>query len=329
MNLFGRCASVIIVASLTSAWADKGPRPLPKQPVIPAATAASIPDAGHLVSYKTTDDHLVVARLTKTGPKELLRTPFSYPAEEEWVSSTTLALVNVGDDKEVEVRRVVNGAIDPKLTVSHAAAAWKLRGKDAISTTTVHHNKDGAIWIEGCVKTVEDGPDSYCRKAAWLRVDVQPAKATYTKPKLTPLLAVVAPTVKAPAGYAAKIAKVPRATEPKQKITGVECKGPKGTSVWTNDLDEGCDCLFTPKKLRWVLTDPPTFAADGIFSNPVGQENRESYVFPACETKKLEGFVWIGDGMWADTMYPDDKITVHVGSQPVAVFEGNGLRTAP
>ena len=327
MNLLGRC--VIVVATTTSAWADKAPpKQGPKQPAIAGDVAARIPAAGHLVSYRTGDDHLVVARITKTGPKQLLRTPFTYGDKEQWIDPTTLVLVSVADDKTVEVRRVVDGAIDPNLTVKLPLAAWKLRGKDEIKDTAAYLGADGGIWIWGCVKFDENALD--CKKAAWLRADVTPPKATYTKPaKLAEFSGALAPTVKAPAGHKAKLAKVPSPSEPRKKIGGLECINPKGKASWGHENDEGCACQFTPKKVRWILTDPPMFEAEGTLVNPVGQETRERYVFRGCETKQLDEFAWVGAGMWSSVVRADDKLTVYVGTEPVAIFEGTGLHGAP
>jgi hypothetical protein len=323
-----RITLAVLLLATTSAWADKKPAPAPlRQPPIAAGAAARIPDAGRLVSYRT-DAELAIARITKTGPKELWRTPADWSAHAAWIDGKTLVLVALDEDKNIEVKWIVDGVVDAKRTIKHKAAIWALKDDEMPNVEGALRGADGGIWLQRCVK--EDPPD--CAKSSWLRVDLATPKLSRTKPgKLTSFGdSVKAPAIKPPAGYSGKIVKIKSTVEPKRKIAAIECVGPKGKMVWSQEsppIDPAE--RFTPKKVRWIHATPPLLEVRGVHVNPVSQEADVEYVFRDCAAAPYDDVAWIGDGMWSYMERDSENIHVHVDDMPVAVFAGSNLRAAP
>ncbi len=319
----------LLLATGTS-WADTAatPPPAPKQPAIAPATAALIPDAGWLVSYLADDDKLVVTRITKTGPKELLRTPHDY-AQRTWIDSKTLLVVDVDSDKNVKVQWIVDGVVDAKRTINHKAAVWALKNADDnVSVIGTYRTADGGIWLQRCIKqeTLE------CDKSTWLRIDGKDTKLSKSKPKKLTVFGdvVTASKVEPPAGYSGKLIKIKSTVSPKRKVAAIECTGPKGKLVWSQEsppIDPAES--FTPKKVRWILTTPPLFEVEGLFVNPVAQEETKQYVFRECGADPYDGVSWIADHAWSYVTRDDDNTHVLVDDKPVAVFVGGALIAAP
>jgi hypothetical protein len=160
----------------------------------------------------------VIARITKTGPKELWRARDDFSAYTTWLDGKTLVLAALDFDKNVEVKWIVDGVVDAKRTIKHKAAIWALKEDEMPNLVQALRGADGSIWLERCVK--EDPPD--CAKSNWLRVDLATPKLSRTKPKqLMPFYEPArAPAVKPPAGYSGKIVKIKSTVEPKRKIPG-------------------------------------------------------------------------------------------------------------
>lgn len=321
----------LVLLTAVPALADKVAVKAPlSQPAISAAAAAKIPDAGWLVAYESDDDHLVITRLTKTGPKELVRLPHDSSHYTTWIDAKTLVDVNVDYDKNIEVKWIVDGVIDAKRTVKHKATVWALKtAEEDLRLIGAHVGADGSLWLERCVKVRE--PD--CKKSGWLRVDTATPKPATSKPaKLTYFgKTPTAPTIKPPAGYGGKIVKVKSTVDPKRKVTAIECTGPKGKTVWSQEsppIDPAEQ--FTPKKVRWISATPPLFEVEGLFINPVDQRSTVQYVFRDCAAPPLGSVDWIGDSAWSYTNHDDyGKLNVLVDDMPIAVLAGHWVHAAP
>jgi hypothetical protein len=286
--------------------------------------------ADTLISYKAGDDKYVVARLSSTGVKELMRAPEDASAYRMWLDAKTLVHLNVDFDKNITVTWVVDGAIDAKRTIKHKAAVWGLKpDEEFITLVAAYRGADGALWLERCVK--QETAD--CEKSVWLRVDTATATAAKKKPaKLTVFgEAVTAPKVEAPVGYAAKLVKIKSKVSPKQKLAAVECTGPKGKSVWSQEsppIDPAEQ--FTPKKVRWISTTPSLLEVEGLAVNPVGQEATVRWVFRDCAAEPFNSVTWIADRTWSyDTRDDSDKFFVMVDDKPLVTITGHDLLPAP
>ncbi|MBX3157035.1 MAG: hypothetical protein KF773_13755 [Deltaproteobacteria bacterium] len=298
--------------------APKKKSPL-KQPPIAPATAARLPDPGRLASYKS-NTGLVVVRIGKAGVTELFRKELD--GTDMWLDGKTIAVVDTMEG-DVTVDYIVDGALDPKRRISVKKAAWGLKASEQPVMYTPYR-VDKEVWVEGCL--VQEGGEELCRKSAWLRADATPPKVQRTKPakavRVYDIVTSVAPDIKTPAGFAAKITKV-------KGDNGLECTGPKGKVAW-QVTNEGGAGSFVPKKLHWVHANPPIFGAEGIETNPVGWESTVTKYYRACAEAQLDEFTWIHDGVWASSNREDDDlITVRVDDTPVAVFEGRGFDVAP
>jgi hypothetical protein len=317
-------ATLLAVLGFSSsiAWAQPA-RPV-KQPAIPAAAAAKIPDAGWLVSYET-DGKLVIARITKTGPKELLSVSRGTSSYTGWLDGKTLLHVNVGHDKTIEVTWIVDGVIDAKRTVKHPASVWGLKDDDSVDATGAQRTADGEIWIQRCLQ--QSGLD--CEKSSWLRVDTATTKTAKARPAkaFTFDLPRRAPTVKAPAGYTGKIVKVKSKVNPKLEVTAIECTGPKGKLVWSEEsppIDPAE--RFAPKQVRWIHATPALFEVEGEFTDPVSQVATVQYVFRDCGALPYNSVAWIGDSAWSYDTRDGDTLHVMVDDMPVAILPGYNLR---
>jgi hypothetical protein len=310
----------------TAAFADTKP---PKQPVIAPATAALIPETGWLVSYRLGDEKYAVARITKTGVKELLRADENGNTQMMWLDAKTLVSVGVDFDHNIEVRWIVDGVVDAKRTIKHKAAVWGLKSEeDFLSILGASRGADGSLWIERCLQ--EDGPD--CGKSSWTRVDTATPTTVKKRPKKLTAFSesVVAPKVEAPAGYSAKIVKIKSTVSPKSKVAAVECTGPKGKVTWSQEsppIDPAE--RYTPKKLRWISATPPLLEVEGIAVNPVGQEDTVPYVFRECAAAPYNSVTWIGDHAWSYDNRDDDTITIMVDDKTYGTLSGRSLIAAP
>ena len=312
-----------------AAWGAPAPGKPPNQPAIAAATAALIPDPGWLISY-VDDDDLVVARVTKTGLKELLHVPHdsSYTM---WLDPKTLVQVNVDYDKNVDVKWIVDGVIDAKRTVKHRAAIWG-RKSDAelVSLEGVGRTPDGGIWLVRCLEQ----ETAECQKRSWMRVDLAKPAAANKKPKRLVSVGeeVKAPTIEAPPGFSARLVKITSKVTPKRKLAAIECAGPKGKLVWSQEsppIDPAES--FTPKRVRWIQATPALLEVEGTFTNPVGQRSTEQFVFRDCGAEPYEQVAWIGDRAWSYKLRGDDEANIHVmvDDQPVATIAAGWLLAAP
>lgn len=292
--------------------------------------ASATASADTLISYKAGDDKYVVARLSPTGVKELLRANEDASTYATWIDAKTLVHINVDFDKNVEVVWVVDGVIDAKRTIKHKAAVWGLKGEDDYLTlVAAYRGADGALWLERCIK--QEGAD--CDKSVWMRVDQATTSGSKAKPKKLTVFgpAVLAPKIEAPAGYAAKLVKIKSKVNPKQKIAAIECTGPKGKIVWSQEsppIDPAEQ--FTPKKVRWISATPPLLEVEGLAVNPVGQEATVQWVFRDCAAEPLNSVTWIADHTWSyDTRDDSDKMFVMTDDKLVATVTGHGLLAAP
>lgn len=294
-----------------------------------SAPADVFPEGGVLVSYRSLE-HLVVARVTKTAVKELLRyEQVVTTADVYWLDAKTLAVLEVDDNNEkLEVRYIVDGVLDPKRTTTFETSAWELKKNEEPRSALLRRTADGAVWIERCLREVDTDNGPTCKLTAWLRADKGPAKATRKKPGKLVSREATLPTVKAPAGYAAKIVKI-KSELGNGKIGAVECTSPTGKTTWSENSMVDSGEQFAPKKVRWVSAAPAIFAVDGKHTNPVGWAWPDTFYFRACPDRELGELELLGGGVWVERPFNGEHLLVYAGDRQIAKLAGEWLVSAP
>jgi hypothetical protein len=303
-----------------------------KQPKVDAATAARIPEAGRLLSYRADDDELVIVKLGRTGPIEVLRDATLPVQDAHWLDARTLVIMGQPDADSVVIRWVVDGKVDTQRTLTVQNSEWKLKKGQTfedVQRFNAYLGPKAAIWLWTCVKRDPDAVGDGCKQAAWMRADAASRKTAFKKPKgvkpfgAQPSLKALPKLKAAPAGYKA------RTVKPKgETVKGIECTGPRGKTVWSGDTFSDNGGTFQTKKLQWVSTTPPLLAAEGVFSDP-GGDKTDLRVFEACSGEPMQDFVWLGDGLWG-RLADHERWTFFVDDQAVAIVDaGWTIEIAP
>jgi hypothetical protein len=321
-----------LLAGTTIAGADKvAVKTPPKQPAITPATAALIPDTGRLIAYVSSDQELVITRITKTGPKEVTRLATSYSPSTWWTDAKTLMVVYADDDQTIQTKWFVDGVLDPKRATAHKIAVWGQKDEAMIMFWSWKRTADNVAWVEACLKQVDTDNGPKCKQSMWLRTDAAVAKPQKAKPgKLLDFALPVPKEIKAPAGHTAKLTKIASQMEPKKKKPAVECTSPAGNGTWSDESPdmEGSGERFVPKKVKWISATPPIYGVEGLHYNPVDWEEKDTWYFRAC-AKRIDDLGWFGDGWWSETVAQDEKVTLYIADQPVAAFLGGQIHPAP
>jgi hypothetical protein len=301
------------------------------QPVLTPEAAAVIGD-GRLLSFHTEDARsepdytLHIVKLSKSGPTVLSSTLISYDGTETWIDARTLAVVSVDTKKKsYTLQYFVDGVVDPTRTLTRDLA-WNLpKGAPVPTTTWGYRSTKGALYLRSCLP----GKGGTECPTVWTRIDGAAPGPVKAPAGVVPFSAPHAkdPVVKAPKDPVVKLTKIASAAQPKKKIPAIACTKSGVTVTWSYESMVDSGEVFLPASTRWVMLDPPIYAATGRHSDPAGYASTATYYFRACEPREMDSFVWLGGGLWME----DDGSTlqVHAGKDPVAVFAGSTLKIAP
>jgi hypothetical protein len=323
-----------LVPLVVAAAAHAQPRKLPPQPKLTPDAATVVGDARwfsfHTEDEKTSPDYtLHIVKLSKAGHSIVSSTLIEYDGKETWLDAHTLAVVRVDTEKKTyKIDYFVDGVIDAKRTVA-GPLLWKVpKGKEAPTVTWGYRGAKGELYLRTCMGEDEGG--SECPKPIWTRIDGAKPGPVGAPKGVVPFSQShgKAPSVKAPKDITVKLTKIASTLEEKKKIPAITCTKGGATTTWSYESMEGSGETFFPKTTSWVMLDPPIYSATGTHYNPVAWKSTETYFFRACEPREMETFVW-HDGLWQGTTYSKAAITLYAGNDPVAVFDGRELLSAP
>jgi hypothetical protein len=322
----------LILLAPTAAHAEQVMK-LPPQPKLTAEAAAAVGDA-RLVSFRVEDEKtapdytLNIVRLSKAGHTVLSSTKIAYDGKETWLDAHTLANVSVDvEKKEYTLQYFVDGVVDPKRTVKGALAFKLKKGQELPTLTSGYRSAKSELFLRGCLDA--DG-SSECPKPVWMRIDgAKPGPVNAPKGAVEFTSSHEKnPSVKPPRELTVKLTKITSKFE-KKKIPAIACTKAGATTNWSYESMEDSGEIFLPKKVSWILVDPPIYGATGTHYNPVGWESTTTYFFRACESREMSSFGWLGGGLWEDSSYTDASIKINAGKDPVAAFKGTVLLAAP
>jgi hypothetical protein len=321
---------LVFALVVTGATAHAQPIKLPPQPTLTSEAAAIVGDA-RFVSYQTEDEKtapdytLHIVKLSKAGHTLVSSTRIESDGHQTWIDPRTLASVSIDTDKKTyALSYFVDGVLDPKRNVT-GALVWKApKGAEVPPYADGYRGRRGELFLRSCIDV--EG-DIECKKPLWMRID-GPKPGPMAAPKgVVPFSAPHAkePAVKGPKDVTVKITKI-AATLEKKKIPAIACTKNGATTTWSYEsmIDSGEQ--FYPRSTSWVLLDPPIYSATGLHSNPVAVESIRTYHFRACEPREMGNFHWHA-GLWET--HADGSIKLFAGKDPVAVFVGRELRSAP
>ena len=361
----GRVLALALVITPALAAADQ-PKPasvpeladeatgLPIQPAIPPEPAARIPAEGYWFATHTQHGSreqgpnvLFIYRLRPTGLEVVRRVPASWADDLTWLDARTLVTIEVTADASVVVRRYVDGAPAPDVTIPEAA--WKVPAALRSAKRTEVHSPDTSmlvtrahqLWLRRCVAARRDA--DRCETWSYLRID-EPGGAPTTRapkgvfdPEVHPK-----PVAKAPAGYRIKRASVDapivsRAGVTRGRWPGFTCDGPTSHARWpTDDLEYDPSFPIAVDTITWRSADPPIFEISGEATDPLAARFRRGELFRACAPAPIDAIHWLPGGMIAEAAivsepggtYVHARWTLSIGTAAVAVLIGSEGRLA-
>jgi hypothetical protein len=317
----------------------------------PPAIAARLPAGGFLVAHASVhgepDEWFAILRLDATGAHELVRERAA-PDEMIWVDARTLMTVTVdGDTGVATLRRYVDGAGQPPVTI--APARWKPPGTGPFESIDplLWAGDRGEVWLGLCHTSTYEDFMANCRGRSWLRVDGVPTPvddagrhARIPGRSWGDVHGDRLPrAVRRPVGYRVKLRKVDVGDGfgGTTAVPGLRCTGPGGLRA-TWPVDDAWDLRheLRPSAVRWLWSTPPMFLVTGTSVDI--PEWTQVRAFRGCTA--LEDFRWLGAGRWLAMETVDDGSdlveqwtlyvdAVAIGSFRSGLHSGLSLQVAP
>jgi len=263
----------------------------------------------------TPDDkgRFVIGQVDSTGLKLLADEAHSDYGAVLWLDHSRLVAISGFTDSDVSLQVYVDG-LRSGGRVPVPAEVWQLKpGEELGMLAELGRDDKGQVWLGNCVQFNESDPE---RCSSWVGVPFDVATKTFgetvrKRPKGLIHARFNGPGVdpasvkgvKAPKGWKIRFHKTNILDGSAMMGSGrglpaFTCKGPDGTATWPTSDVVNWEFSPRPKRVTWIMQDPPIYVVSGTATSPIGTSSKGSMAFSGCSPQAMDGFALTGTPVW-------------------------------
>jgi hypothetical protein len=223
---------------------------------------------------------------------------------------------------------------------------WKLKpGEELGMLFQFGRARKGQLWLGNCLQFNDEDPNR-CRSWVGVPFDVDArtfgapvrkmpagfADARLYGPGIEPKRVK---GVKAPPGFRIRLHKTDILDGSAMMGTGrgvpaFTCSSPEGSATWPSADVINWEFLPRPKKVHWLMQDPPLYAIGGPTTSPIATTGYGYMAFRGCSAQAMDAFALTGTPVWFELRYElaDVVVTgahwiVRIGSHELGKVPGS------